>query len=748
MNINKKIFLTLSVLTLLLIQLGSLSISKIVHANSEHYDFLIIAHENFIEPLRELAEWKTRTGMPTYVVSWQAYNRSYTWLWDAPERIKWGIKLMHEIHGVKYVMLVGDSDMFPVRYTMTDRKANDSTPGGQRFGYGAYYAGDLYYADLYKQDGSFDNWDYNGNHLYGELHGEWFTNDFINWDRINMIPDVAVGRLPAATRQEVENYVEKVIAYETNTRGETRIASSKEWFKSALFIIPYTSSDDLDTIFKGAKENIASNYLTSMRGFQIIRLYDPRVSSTTNGTPSEDLIKWWLTQGVGFVNFGGHGSRDQWESVFYTWTVDSSAFYNTKLPIVTSVGCGTAQFAVQPPYESYVDINGQTHSGINYGELWPTSLTLPQPASIQADIHDSFPEHMLCYHADKGAIAYYGCVTGAQAWSKYLDEFFYEGYNETVKLGDMWINAVTKYCDANKTIYRYSLGSIGRGETSVRSGGDWFLVAGYHQPIKFMLFGDPSLRVGGLANRPPSASTPTPEDITITEGTTYTFNVVDYGFTDHEGTPLTYRWDFNGDGTWDTSWISSPTTSHTYSDNIICNVKVQASDGEYQSGICSRRLTVLNVAPVPSVYTSLPFGTGTPPCYVVEAQKQVRFETYIDDPGSDTFTYSWVFGEGATPQTSSEKNPIVTFEGKPPAFIGQGTLKTYNITLTVTDDDGGIGTYRLTMQVVYPSLMDRLGGILGIAGITLVVISATVVGTLVWRTRLGGRGGRERQRPP
>jgi|GEM_PF-5624549 len=64
------------------------------------------------------------------------------------------------------------------------------------------------------------------------------------------------------------------------------------------------------------------------------------------------------------------------------------------------------------------------------------------------------------------------------------------------------------------------------------------------------------------------------------------------------------------------------------------------------------------------------------------------------------------------------------------------------------DDDGGIGTYRLTMQVVYPSLMDRLGGILGIMGITLVVVSAAIVGTLVWRTRLGGRGGRERQRPP
>lgn len=730
---------------------------RIAYASNGHYDLLIIAHEDFLEPLRELAEWKTRTGMPTRVESWQGYNRSYAG-WDAPERIKHGIKLMHENFGVKYVMLVGDSDMFPVRYTMTDRRANDSTPGGQRFGYGAYYASDLYYADLYKQDGSFDDWDYNDNHLFGELHGEWFVNHPINMDQIDMIPDVAVGRLPAATRQEVENYVEKVIEYETNTRGETRVGSTREWFKSALFIIPYTPNDTLDTTFKAAKENIASYYLTSERGFQIIRLYDPRVCTTTNGTPRQDLIKWWLTYGVGFVNFGGHGNRDHWEYVFSTWTVDSPTFYNTKLPIATSLGCGTAQFAVQPPYESYIDINGHSHSGINLGELWPTSLTLPQPASIQADIQDSFPEHMLCYHADKGAIAYYGCITGAQAWSKYLDEFFYQGYNETVKLGDMWINAVTKYCDTSKTIDRTTLGSIGRGETRIKANGDWFKVAGYHQPMKFLLFGDPSLRVGGLTNRPPLADIPSPDDITITEGTPYTFDSADWGFRDPEGTPLTYRWDFNGDGTWDTGWTSSPRTSHTYNDNTRCSVKVQASDGQYQSNICTRRVTVLNVAPILYVDPSgiLPGGTGPPPCYRVKEGKQVRFEPYIDDPGSDTFTYSWNFGNGATPQTSTERYPIVTFAGpEVSGFVLDSVIRTYYVTLLVRDDDGGIGTYRLTMEVVHPGFIDRIRDLLfsnmGITGITIVAISAAVMaavmGILIWRMRLRGRGGREPQRP-
>jgi len=754
----KKITISLSVIVFLLIQLSQAFSPNVAFGDSTSYDLLIVAHEDFLEPLRELKDWKTRTGIPTALVSWQEYNRYTSWGWDEPERIKKGIELAHKTYGVKYVMLVGDSDMLPVRYTFTDRKQADNTPGGQRIGYGAYYAGDLYYADLYKQDGTFDNWDYNGNHLYGELHGEWFTDDCINIDRIDMIPDVAVGRVPAATSQEVENYVDKVIDYESRTRGATRSGTTIEWFKSALFIIPYTPNDDLDEIFLSAKENIVDDSLTTARDFRITRLYDPRVSGAatiTNGTPTEDLIKWWMTSGVGFVNYGGHGNRDVWDDVFYTWSVDNRTFNNFKLPIVHSVGCGTAQFAVQPPYETYVDIYGRTHLGINNGELWPTDLTLPPPTPLQSDIHDSFPEHMLCYHPNKGAIGYVGCVTGAQAWSKYLDEFFFDGYHEpyaidgqhvVVTLGDMWTNMVTQYCDNTKTVSGYTLGSIGRGETTQKANGDWFKVAGYHQPIKFMLFGDPSLRVGGLMNLPPRADY-SPGDITINEGTTCVFNVADYGFRDLESTSLTYRWDFDGDDIWDADWSSISTVSHTYNDDFRGEMRVQVSDGECQSSVHARRITVLNIAPTVNVYTGLPYGTGTPPSYRVAEEKAVRFETLVYDPGSDTFTYSWNFGEGATPQTSTERNPTVTFEGPEASpFIFESVIKTYNVTLAVWDDDGGVQNYRITMEVVHPGLLDRMGGILGVMGISIAVIVAGA-SIAIWRTRLRGRTGRERQRP-
>ncbi len=741
---------------LLIAQLSLILSPRPVLGNSTGYDLLIIAHEDFIEPLKELQEWKTRTGIRTGLISWQEYDRYTSWGWDTPERIKKGIELAQKTYGVKYVMLVGDSDMLPVRYTYTDRTKADNTPGGQTIGYGAYFAGDLYYADLYKQDGTFDNWDYNDNHIYGQLHGEYFTNDPINIDRIDMIPDVAVGRIPARTVTDVENYVNKVIDYETRTYEEERTGTTTEWFKSALFIVPYSPADDLDVIYLDAKENIARDSLTTARDFELTRLYDPLVSGTaaslTDGTPTEELIKYWIHSGVGFVNYGGHGNRDVWDGVFYTWTLGNVTFHNSKLPIVLSVGCGTAQFAVQPPYETYVDINGRTHLGIDNGELWPTPPnppTLPQPASLQTDIHDSFPEHMLCYYPNKGAIGYVGCVTAAQAWSKILDEYFFQGYDEGVTLGDMWTNMVTQYCENSKTVSGYTLGPIGRGENSIKSGGDWFKVAGYHQPIKFMLFGDPSLRVGGLTNRPPRAAVSTPSGITISEGTTYLFNTASYGFVDREDAPLTYRWDYNGDDVWDTDWISASTTSHTYNDDFSGEVKVQASDGSYQSPICTRDITVTNVAPTIYVHTGLPWGTGTPPSYRVAEEKTVRFETTIDDPGSDTFTYSWNFGEGATPQTSTQQNPTATFAGPEAAspFMFESTIKTYNITLTVRDDDGGYANYRLSLEVVHSGILDKMGGILGIMGISIAVIAVSITAAVALRLHLKKKARREEQRP-
>ena len=59
------------------------------------------------------------------------------------------------------------------------------------------------------------------------------------------------------------------------------------------------------------------------------------------------------------------------------------------------------------------------------------------------------------------------------------------------------------------------------------------------------------------------------------EGDTLTFTAA---ATDPNGDPIQYRWDFGADGTWDTDWSPSPSTSAPFGDDFLGTVRVQASD--------------------------------------------------------------------------------------------------------------------------------------------------------------------------
>ena len=72
----------------------------------------------------------------------------------------------------------------------------------------AFYPSDLYYADLAKRDGSFEDWNARkkGFHAgyFGEVRGEHFKKDPINYDEIDYRPEIAVGRWPVSTANEIQ----------------------------------------------------------------------------------------------------------------------------------------------------------------------------------------------------------------------------------------------------------------------------------------------------------------------------------------------------------------------------------------------------------------------------------------------------------------------------------------------------------------------------------------------------------------
>src|ERR1022692_1767933 len=188
--------------------------------------FFIVAPERFHALLKEYVEHKQKL-LNTELVSLEKTLKATTGV-DDPERLKRFLYDAWRKRHLKYVLLVGDVDVLPVRYMVLDRV----TPAA--FDY-AFYPSDLYYSDLAKQDGSFDDWNAqkDGFHAqyFGEVRGEKNKKDPINFDQIDYRPDVAVGRWPVSTPEEVRVLAAKSMAYEKSILAGTHPGMRK----AALF---------------------------------------------------------------------------------------------------------------------------------------------------------------------------------------------------------------------------------------------------------------------------------------------------------------------------------------------------------------------------------------------------------------------------------------------------------------------------------------------------------------------------------
>ena len=68
------------------------------------------------------------------------------------------------------------------------------------------------------------------------------------------------------------------------------------------------------------------------------------------------------------------------------------------------------------------------------------------------------------------------------------------------------------------------------------------------------------------------------------------------GSSDPEGDPLQFRWDFTGDGAFDTAWLSSPAVDAGYTDDFSGVAVVEVSDGSHVAA-ASAPVTITNVDP-------------------------------------------------------------------------------------------------------------------------------------------------------
>jgi hypothetical protein len=195
-----------------------------------------------------------------------------------------------------------------------------------------------------------------------------------------------------------------------------------------------------------------------------------------------------------------------------------------------------------------------------------------------------------------------------------------------------------------------------------------------------------------LGKLPPIADAGGPYD--GVEGTSIVFTAS--GSTDPDGDPVTFRWDFENDGIWDTGWSDDPVAEHTYGDDYTGVARVEASDGT-GTDIASAVVTVLNVAPTAGIDTI----QGPNPHFILPEIHSVSFMGNYSDPGwLDSHTSTWDVGDGwILPGTITGEHVEPFASGTAATEHTYADSGTYTVVLEVMDDDGGVVTTTGTVTV-------------------------------------------------
>lgn len=297
-----------------------------IKTRAGEYEYLIITHEDFAGAFERLVRHRRQaTGVTGKVLTTaEIYdgfdgNRPDGGV-DNQTRIRNAIKYYYDNHGTRYVLLGGDADRIGGQNIIPARgfycKAGTITDGN--------IPADMYYGCL---DGSFDH---NGNGVYGE------PGDGPDGGEVDLYAEVHVGRAPADSVEEAENFVSKVIAYETADPGDQR-------FKNVL-LLGEKLWDDGPTYGGDYKDEIrygTSKWGHTTAGFSGSSFLSTSVLYEKNSGWSNRDLKDRLSSGVHLVNHQGHGYVF---SGFKLTVSDVNSLDNIFHPVIFSQGCYSGSF--------------------------------------------------------------------------------------------------------------------------------------------------------------------------------------------------------------------------------------------------------------------------------------------------------------------------------------------------------------------------------------------------------------------
>lgn len=261
-------------------------------------DYLIIGPSHLLAATQSLRDWRQENGLTPVTVDVEAIYEQFAAGQRGPEAIRSFLRFASEQWATppRFVLLVGDASYDPRGYTGPAGRAADLTPT---------CLVDTYFVGETASD-----------HCYADLDDD-------------LSPELAVGRLPAQTHQEIATITNKIIAYE-------KTPPDGSWLRNALLVA------DSDPEFPAASQRIADEVLTPA-GYQVdtLHLGEP---ATADPEAARSHLFEALENGVGLVNYVGHGSPRWWAGELLS-SEDAAGLRNSdRLPIVTALTCLTGFF--------------------------------------------------------------------------------------------------------------------------------------------------------------------------------------------------------------------------------------------------------------------------------------------------------------------------------------------------------------------------------------------------------------------
>jgi hypothetical protein len=281
----------------------------------EDGSMLIIAYNEFIDPMQNFMDWKTQKGIVNEIVDVATIG--------GQDEIKTYIEDYYNSHNLTYVLLVGDHQHIPS------------------------YSASSGYSDNY----------------YGYIEGD------------DSYPEVFVGRFSAEDKSQVTTQVNRVLQYEQTP------ATTDHYARGLGVGSDQGPGDDGEYDYQHLR-NIREGLLdyTYTTGYE---LYDgSQGGEDASGNPSASDMHALLEDGLGIINYTGHGS---------TFSCGTSGYNSTNVDQLTNT-------SVHPFFWSVACVNGNFTDATCFAETWLRATHNGQPtgaiATLMSTINQSWSPPM------------------------------------------------------------------------------------------------------------------------------------------------------------------------------------------------------------------------------------------------------------------------------------------------------------------------------------------------------------------